>query len=99
MEPVQDYEYEGMLAETVTMAGHNSDLVHAYLSRPLAFGDGKPQTTAAGGSGARLVHPVETLKDVRQVFSRNTFAGVDYAYLYRAICCLAVTFMAPLLVV
>jgi hypothetical protein len=26
-------EYEGMLAETVTMAGHNGDLIHAYLSR------------------------------------------------------------------
>ena len=31
-------EYEGMLAETVTMAGHNGDLIHAYLSRPLGKG-------------------------------------------------------------
>jgi carboxymethylenebutenolidase len=31
-------EYEGMLAETVTMAGYNSDLIRAYLSRPLGEG-------------------------------------------------------------
>lgn len=31
-------EYEGMLAETVTMAGHNGDYVHAYYSRPLGKG-------------------------------------------------------------
>lgn len=31
-------EYEGMLAETVTMVGHNGDLIHAYLSRPLGKG-------------------------------------------------------------
>jgi carboxymethylenebutenolidase len=31
-------EYEGMLAETVTMAGYNDDLIHAYLSRPLGEG-------------------------------------------------------------
>jgi len=31
-------EYEGMLAETVTMAGHNGDLIHAYLARPLGKG-------------------------------------------------------------
>ena len=31
-------DYEGMLAETVTMAGHNGDLISAYLSRPLGKG-------------------------------------------------------------
>ncbi|MEK7354758.1 MAG: dienelactone hydrolase family protein [Chloroflexota bacterium] len=31
-------EYEGMLAETVTIAGQNGDLVHAYFSRPLGKG-------------------------------------------------------------
>lgn len=31
-------EYEGMLAETVVMAGHNGDLIHAYLARPLGEG-------------------------------------------------------------
>lgn len=31
-------EYEGMLAETITMTGHNGDHIHAYFSRPLGKG-------------------------------------------------------------
>lgn len=31
-------EYEGMLAETVTITGHNGDPVRAYFSRPLGSG-------------------------------------------------------------
>ena len=31
-------EYQGMLAETITMPGHNGDRIHAYLSRPLGEG-------------------------------------------------------------
>jgi carboxymethylenebutenolidase len=31
-------DYEGMLAETVVMAGHNGDTIHAYLARPLGAG-------------------------------------------------------------
>jgi carboxymethylenebutenolidase len=31
-------EYEGMLAETITMTGYNSDSIHAYFSRPLGKG-------------------------------------------------------------
>ena len=31
-------EYEGMLAETITMQGFNGDTVHAYMSRPLGKG-------------------------------------------------------------
>ena len=31
-------EYEGMLAETVTMAGHNGELINAYLARPMGKG-------------------------------------------------------------
>lgn len=31
-------EYEGMLAETVTITGNNGDLIHAYFSRPLGKG-------------------------------------------------------------
>ena len=34
----QTDEYQGMLAETVTMTGHNGDQIHAYFSKPL--GDG-----------------------------------------------------------
>jgi carboxymethylenebutenolidase len=31
-------EYEGMLAETITMTGNSGDHIHAYLSRPLGKG-------------------------------------------------------------
>lgn len=31
-------EYEGMLAETVTIAGHNGDLINSYFVRPLGTG-------------------------------------------------------------
>lgn len=30
--------YEGMLAETIAIKGHNGDLIHAYFSRPLGPG-------------------------------------------------------------
>ena len=30
--------YEGMIAETVTLPGHNGDLINAYLARPLGSG-------------------------------------------------------------
>ena len=30
--------YQGMLAETITMTGHNGDNIHAYFSRPLGEG-------------------------------------------------------------
>jgi len=31
-------EYQGMLAETITMPGHKGDFIHAYFSRPLGKG-------------------------------------------------------------
>ena len=31
-------EYEGMLAETITLRGYGDDLIHAYFSRPLGKG-------------------------------------------------------------
>jgi carboxymethylenebutenolidase len=31
-------EYQGMLAETISMTGHNGDNIHAYFSRPLGEG-------------------------------------------------------------
>lgn len=31
-------EYEGMLAETITIAGHNGDLINSYFVRPLGPG-------------------------------------------------------------
>lgn len=35
---IRTNEYEGMLAETVTMTGHNGENIHAYFSRPLGKG-------------------------------------------------------------
>jgi carboxymethylenebutenolidase len=31
-------QYEGMIAETVTITGHNGDAIHAYFSRPVGPG-------------------------------------------------------------
>jgi carboxymethylenebutenolidase len=31
-------QYEGMLAETITIKGHNGDLIHTYFARPLGKG-------------------------------------------------------------
>ena len=35
---IQTDAYEGMLAETVVMKGHNGDNIHAYYSRPIGNG-------------------------------------------------------------
>jgi len=35
---LQTDDYEGMLAETVTMPGYSGDRIHAYFSRPLGAG-------------------------------------------------------------
>ena len=34
----QTNEYQGMLAETITLPGHNGDFIHTYVSRPLGEG-------------------------------------------------------------
>src|SRR3990167_1816091 len=34
----QTNQYEGMLAETVTMQGHKGDAINAYVARPLGSG-------------------------------------------------------------
>ncbi len=34
----QTDQYEGMLAETVTVHGHNDDVINAYMARPLGAG-------------------------------------------------------------
>jgi carboxymethylenebutenolidase len=35
---LQTDEYEGMLAETIAMSGHNGEMVNAYMARPLGKG-------------------------------------------------------------
>src|SRR5207245_2685952 len=34
----QTNQYEGMIAETVSMRGHNGDVINAYVARPLGAG-------------------------------------------------------------
>src|SRR5262249_45567068 len=34
----QTDQYEGMIAETVSMRGHNGDIINAYVARPLGAG-------------------------------------------------------------
>ena len=34
----QTDQYEGMIAETITMRGHNGDTINAYVARPLGSG-------------------------------------------------------------
>ena len=34
----QTDQYEGMIAETVSMRGHNGDAINAYVARPLGAG-------------------------------------------------------------
>src|SRR5262244_172984 len=36
--PYQTDQYEGMIAETITMKGHNGDTINAYVARPLGAG-------------------------------------------------------------
>lgn len=36
--PYTTDKYEGMLAETITMQGHNNDVIHAYVAKPLGPG-------------------------------------------------------------
>ena len=36
--PYTTEQYEGTLAETITVQGHNGDTVHAYLAKPLGSG-------------------------------------------------------------
>jgi carboxymethylenebutenolidase len=38
MHTYQTNQYEGMIAETVTMRGHNGDMINAYVARPLGAG-------------------------------------------------------------
>ena len=38
MHTYQTNQYEGMIAETVSMRGHNGDLINAYVARPLGAG-------------------------------------------------------------
>jgi carboxymethylenebutenolidase len=63
--------YEGMLAETVTLAGHNGDLIEAYYARPLGAGP---------FPGVVVIHHMpgwdQWTREVARKFAQNGYAAV-----------------------
>lgn len=63
--------YEGMLAETVTITGHNGDLISAYMARPLGPGP---------YPGVAVIHevygPHEHIKDLTRRFAYHGYIAV-----------------------
>jgi len=55
--PYMTDKYEGMIAETLTMQGHQGDTIHAYIARPLGRVRSPASrwspTASAGPSGTR----------------------------------------------
>ena len=71
-------QYEGMLAETVTFAGHNGDLINAYFARPLGPGP---------FPGIVLVHHMpgwdELYREIACRFTRHGYAVLCPNLYYR----------------
>ena len=61
--------YEGMLAETVTVAGHGGDMINAYFARPLGTGP---------FPGVVLIHHLPGWDELYREFTRR-FAHHGYA--------------------
>ena len=63
--------YEGMLAETVTVTGHNGDDINAYLARPLAAGP---------VPGMIVIHHMpgwdEATKEITRKFAHHGYAAI-----------------------
>jgi carboxymethylenebutenolidase len=72
MHTYQTNQYEGMLAETVTIAGHNGDDVYAYYARPLGPGP---------FPGMVLVHHMpgwdEWYREATRKFAHHGFAAIS----------------------
>jgi carboxymethylenebutenolidase len=64
----QTNDYEGMLAETVTLPGHGDDWINAYLARPLGPGP---------WPGIVLIHHAPGWDEIYREFTRR-FAHHDY---------------------
>ena len=58
----QTNQYEGMIAETVTMQGHKGETINAYMARPIGAGPfpGNPSRCAAPWAESRW--PLEALR-------------------------------------
>ena len=63
--------YEGMLAETITIAGHGDEDIHAYLARPLGAGP---------FPGVIVIHHMpgwdEATKEITRRFAHHGYAAV-----------------------
>lgn len=70
--------YEGMLAETVTIQGHNGDLINAYVARPLGAGP---------FPGVVLIHHIpgwdEWYKEATRRFAHHGYAAICPNLYYR----------------
>ena len=64
--------YEGMLAETITMNGHNGDAINAYFARPLGSGP---------FPGVVLIHHLpgwdEWYREAARRFAHHGFAAIS----------------------
>ncbi|MBI1294486.1 prolyl oligopeptidase family serine peptidase [bacterium] len=72
-------QYEGMLAETVTIAGHNGDVINAYLARPLGKGP---------FPGVVLIHHMpgwdEWYREATRKFAHHGYVAISPNLYFRA---------------
>jgi carboxymethylenebutenolidase len=78
---VQQYRtdmYEGMLAETVTIHGHNGDTINAYFARPLGPGP---------FPGVVLIHHApgwdEWYREITRKFAHHGYLAISPNIYYR----------------
>jgi carboxymethylenebutenolidase len=75
----QTNDYEGMLAETVTMAGANDDIINAYFARPLGSGP---------FPGMVVVHHMpgwdEWYREAARRFAHHGYAAISPNLYFRA---------------
>ena len=71
--------YEGMVAETTAIAGHNGDIINAYFARPLGAGP---------FPGVVLIHHApgwdDWYKDATRKFAHNGYAAICPNLYFRA---------------
>ena len=76
---IQTDQYEGLLAETVNMAGHHGDQINAYLARPLGPGP---------FSGMVLAHHMpgwdEWYREITFKFARNGYVTISPNLYFRS---------------
>ena len=72
-------QYEGMLAETVTIHGHNGDVINAYMARPLGAGP---------FPGVVLIHHMpgwdEWYREATRKFAHHGYVSISPNLYFRA---------------